>query len=212
MNYSAQEAVQNLVDALAAARAVYGTQRQSAEDARQNAEGTEEPFLSFLKAQQFDATSAEAQERQRQLLEQMRSRRSSQFGIEHLADMSARNLRWETALCDSQIALMRLYAYPEAQAGAERIAELLRTLRLLQVEHVPRTPPPAPSLPAINTETASEEERQQQKFGMALDFMQGMSGYREQVRQSYQERSNRTETLLRQAHEEAEALAQVIRN
>ncbi len=116
------------------------------------------------------------------------------------------------SLCDSQIALMRLYVYPEAQAGAERIAELLRTLRLLQVEHVPRTLPPAPSLPTINAETASAEERQQQKIGMSLDFMQGMSGYREQVKQSYQEKRNRTETLLKQAYEEAEALARVIRN
>lgn len=42
---------------------------------------------------------------------------------------------------------------------------------------------------------------------MALDFMRGMEGYREQVIQSYQEDSSHTTTLLEQAREAAVALA-----
>ena len=208
MNLSAQEACRNLVDALAEARAVNAEQKQRVEAARQKAESTQEGFLSFLKAQQSDVASAEAQQQRRQQMEQVRSRLSSQGFQEDIVESSALNLRWVQAFCDSQIALMRLYAYPEAQASAEQIAAQIRALRLLEVERPLPATLPEPKLPDANAEDLSEEERQREKIGMALNFMQGMDGYRERVKQSYQERSDQTQTLLKQMYEEAEALAQ----
>ncbi len=208
MNLSAQEACQNLVDALAEARAVNAEQKQHTTAARQKAEGVEEQVLSMLKAQQADVASADAQQQLRQYYERTRSRLPSQDEeANRLLHVTSLRLRWETALCDSQLALMRLYAYTEAQAGAEQIAEMLRTLRLLQVKEVPR-PRPMPPLPTADIENASQKDQQRQNIGMALDFIKGMSGYTEQVQQSYQERSDQTQTLLKQIYEEAEALAQ----
>lgn len=206
MTVSAQELAQNLVDALGEVRAVEAEQKQRAEAARQQADTSQEQFLSFLRAQQSDAADAEAQQR-RQRMEQMRSRLSSLGGADRLSDMSALALRRETALCAGQLALMRLYAFSEAQASAERIAELLRSLRLLQIDTPPATPPPAPSLPEGLAENASPGDRQQQKIGFALDFFQGMDGYREKVQQRYQDKIERSDALLEQACQEAEALA-----
>jgi hypothetical protein len=211
MTHSSQEAAQDLVTALTEACTVCALQQQRADTARQNAETSHQQFLSLLTAQQSDATGAEAEQQRRQWWERAKGDLSAQTGQERFTEMSALSMRWEQALSDSQIALMRLYAFPEALESSERIADMLRSLRLLQTAEPPRTRPPLPSSPRVEGEAPSEGDRKAQKVAMALEFMRGMDRHLEEVRQSYQEKGNRTEALLKQAREEAEALAQRLR-
>jgi hypothetical protein len=119
------------------------------------------------------------------------------------------SIRWERTFCDGYEALMRLYLHPQARAQAERVAALLRAVRLLQVEHgTPEPPPFSPPMPLESNAAESPDERKRRRADMALNFFGGMEGWHEKVRRSYQEKADQVGSLLREALAEATALAE----
>ena len=202
MTRSLQAAAQDLAAALNESCAVYTAQKQFTESLRSNTESTEHNLLSLLTAQQSNPSGAESQQQRREMSERMKGRLTEG---NRLTEIKAMSRRWEQALCDSQIALMRLYAFPEARESCERIGEALRDLRLLQVAETPEIKP-SPPPPDFGSKPDSEEERKKQMAGFALDFMQGMAAHHKEVAQAYEEQSQRTEMLINQVREAAEAL------
>ena len=192
----------DLTAALNEACAVYAAQKQFTESLRSNTESTEQNFMSLLTAQQADPSGEETRQRRREMSERMRGKLTEG---NRLTEIKVLGRRWEQALCDSQTALMRLYAFPEARESCEQIGDALRNLRLLQVAETPEIRPPAP-LPDFGPKPDSEEERKKRTAGFALDFMQGMAAYQKEVSEFHEEQSQRTETLINQAREAAEAL------
>lgn len=158
--------------------------------------------MALLTAQQSDPSGAEAQKQRREMSERMRGALSEG---NRLTEIKAASSQWETSLCDSETALMRLYAFPEAQESCEHIAEALRDLRLLGFAETPEIKAFMPSAD-FGGSPDSEEEQKQQKVTMALNFMQRMTAHHKQVTQFHEEQSQRTETLINQAREQAEAL------
>ena len=203
MNHSLQEAARALADALNEACAIQARQQQIVETMRQTTESSEQNLLSFLSASQSDPAGEEAQRRRREMNERMRK---NVAGANRLDETRALSRQSEQALCDSQIALMRLYAFPEAQAHCENIAITLRDLRLLPFEKTPEIKPPAPSSDFADA-TLSDEEQKKRKFAMAFDFMQGMSERYREVTQAHEDQAKRAEALLNQACAAAEGFA-----
>jgi hypothetical protein len=201
MTRALQEAAQDLVSALNEACAIHAQQKQSTAALHSNTESTEQNFVSLLTAQQSNPLGEETQKRRREMSERMRGAVSEG---NRLTDIKAASSQWELSLCDSQTALMRLYAFSEAREVCERIENLLRDLRLPGFAETPEIKPPAP--PDFGPEPDSEEERKKRMARFALDFMQGMTARYKQVTQFHEEQSQRAETLINQAREQAEAL------
>ena len=206
MIHSPQEAANDLVFALTEAAGVCTLQRERAIVAREAAERDHQQFLSLLTAQQSDAAETEARQQRRRYFQQMQEKHSLGTTQAQISDAAALNARQVQSLGDSQIALMRLYAFPEAREAADHIAALLQSVLMIRAgdrKHILPTPPSTQIIEAIH----SGQDQQSRKVSMALDFMRGMEGYREQVIQSYQEDSSHTTTLLEQSREAAVALA-----
>ena len=117
--------------------------------------------------------------------------------------------RWEQSLRDIESVLSRLRDFPEAQESAERIDSLLENSRLPPA--APRPPEPAP--PDFSAEPSSDaqgeeqaKQRQDATFRFEWERAVSRAAHQKEVRKFHAERSQRTETLINQAREEAEAL------
>lgn len=204
---SSHEAAQDLVSALTEACEVDALQTQRAETARHDAEATREQALSFLAAVKSDPAGLESRTQRGRWLERIRGDLSSERVLGPAEDVAAMSARRQQSLNDSWIALMRLYAFPEARDAAEIIAEVLRTVCAAGDTDTPRTMPVTP-LPHADFAELSEVDRKKHKAATALDFMHGMDAHVDAVLHSLNEKRNRVGALLAQAREEAEALAQ----
>ncbi len=119
----------------------------------------------------------------------------------------------ERAFCDSYEALMHLYAYPEAQPAAAKIASLLREIRLLQVPEPISGSPPTLTLSHEPEEGASVEapgELRRRVGQQAMGFFRAMHERSEMTQRSAEEKIERTNSLLREALREAQALSKAL--
>lgn len=79
------------------------------------------------------------------------------------------SLCWITAVCDIWQALMQLYAHPEAQPCAQRIALLIRAVQVAQVPEIPEEALPS-TRPAMGpTELRAEMDTCHARFDAAWE-------------------------------------------
>jgi hypothetical protein len=202
------EGAKSLVAALGEAVTVFEEQGRHAEQARDEAEAIHTRFTRVLERYQASGGAEPTVDPRAQWLSGAGGSRSLEAVQEQVRESTRLSARWEQAFCDSYEALMRLYAHPEARASAERIATLLRTVRLLQFETQPCDPPPFQlSGAAADSEAETTPERKRRMASMALDFFGGMDAWHEKVQDTWQEQAERTASLLREALSEAQIIA-----
>lgn len=192
---------------------VFELQGERAEAARRMAASTQERFQHFMAAQEAgDRVGLE------RLRNEMRAGAEQRSTISDIRESEQLSIRWETAFCDAYAALMRLYAFPELRAGAERVAGLIRTIRLLQVEGMAaeiesfenpflNTPGPLGSgEDAAGKSSASGTDAPSNRT-LIRRFMEKMETYREQFQSGADRKITLTDQYLREAHAAIRELA-----
>lgn len=199
-----QHIAQQLVSALELALSVFEEKRRRMDASRERAEAMHMRLMNVLKGYRAGESASPFGDRKAQFLDTMKDLRA-ESNAQAVMSLSKRR---EEAFCDCYDALIRLYAYPQAQSGAEKVAALLRSIRLLEVSDEMLTPPnfASPESPGT-TENETGEQRRQHWAGTALDFLGSMDGFREKVQHTYEEKHEQAVNLLRQAIDEARAIA-----
>lgn len=203
MDVAPADAIRGLIDLLTTLMDVFRRQEERAELARQAAEETRARFdarvASYIQGKGKMSDPAP--------LEGVPLNRLSPGAIREDIRESARlSVLWESSFCDAYEALMRLCAFPEARDTAERIARLLRSVRMLQVEHLDQETAGPPHLPDI-APIGPDEDRRARLAGFAMEFLRGMDARRDKALAAYRQNAEQTEELLREALELARTLA-----
>jgi hypothetical protein len=203
MSDTAKDVLAALEASIQEALDVFELQGERAEAARRMAASTQERFQHFMAAQEAGDTAG--LERWRN---ELRARAEQRSTISDIRETEQLSVRWETAFCDAYTALMRLYAFPELREGAERVASLVRTIRLLQVEGMAaeiesfESPFPVALRPGgedtVADNSAGGTDPQSNRTLMRR-FMEKMETFREQFQSGANQKTDLTERYLREA-------------
>ncbi len=183
MSVPLEKVVSDLQNSVGEAIAVFAEQGAGVDAARQQANNTRERFDNALEQWR---NSPDAKQR---FVKGLRSGMDVGSVQDRLDASSRLSVRWDRALCDIQDA-------------AQELSQIIRAIRLVQVENEGR-PTMSHSPPVVPPdETAASEDaaaRKARKLEIVSQFMGPINAYHDQVQQFYNEKIQRTEQLLQEA-------------
>lgn len=189
------EAASDLVKALEAMSQISEEQSRELAQSRGEASRLSEVFEKSLSAR------LDGSEKPSNLSSELLSARTSRF-----TEQYSRLAQREASFLNAFHALMRLYADSESRETADKVFELLRGIRTIDVGDDPnKFASEMPSFLAPSNEGGSDE-RNREMLGSVLKHHHDMQSFMEKKHKAWDEQIERSDALLREALAEARAL------
>jgi len=204
MPESAVELARSLEACLEEVLAVYTIQGEHAEAAKRHAEATRARFDQVMAGLKSGDPTA-----RQDWMADISARTDMTSVSATIRDSGQLSLRWETAFCDAYDALIGLAAFPELRESAGRVSELIRTLRLLQVESFNAELPAVDDSPQlqdifrldakVEPEVGSQSGEASSKYDRVQGFMGRMDVMYEKIQEGFAEKIRLTDQALHAA-------------